>query len=194
MVPLKMVRLRVLTLPLLLAGLCACPSVPKADDWLAVGFRSPAQTFGTFRTAFANGHQPGLEYRCFSGAFKAREGLSALTYREFREQLLARQPLLRTFLSRASVGTITMRGKSALLEAEVAGDTLIVELVREDFWEMWAGEELLDDALVPDLGQLLVREAGSPDLEIRLPAPTSQPTEVRLGGEWKINRIDLPEP
>ena len=186
--------MRALVLLLLWTGLCACPSLPKAEDWLDVGFRSPRQTFHTFRTALADGQQAGLEYRCFSGAFKAREGLSALTYHEFREQLLEDQPLLRTFFSRAAVTQVTVKGKKAVLEAKVAGRALLLELVREDYWEMWDGEELLDDALVPDLGQLLSQEPGKPDLEIRLPAAHITPTEVRLGGEWKINRIDLPNP
>jgi hypothetical protein len=175
-------------------ALSACLSVPKPADWLDVGFRSPGQTFRTFRTAFADGRQPGLELRCFSSGFKAREGLSELTYREFREDLLREEPLLRTALSRARISSVKQEGKTARLEAKIAGRALFVELVREDYWELWDGEELLADDLVRDLSDILALDGDGHVLRASLPAPSSPPTEVRLGGEWKIDRIEFPQP
>ena len=49
-----------------------CLAAPEPEDFLAVGFRRPEQTFRTFQTAL-RADLPDLEYRCLSAAFKARQ-------------------------------------------------------------------------------------------------------------------------
>ena len=48
--------------------------------------------------------------------------------------------------------------------------------------------------LVRDLSDILALDGDGHVLRASLPAPSSPPTEVRLGGEWKIDRIELPQP
>ena len=68
--------------------LCACcvsPATP--EDLVAVGFRTPEQTFKTFQTALRS-ELYGWEYKCLSPGFKERNGgITELSWRIFREEL-----------------------------------------------------------------------------------------------------------
>ena len=77
--------------PLACLGLAGCLGGPKPEAWLAVGFRTPAQTFRTFQTGL-RADLPDLEYRCLGADMKRRVGadgmaLHQLLYREFRSEL-----------------------------------------------------------------------------------------------------------
>lgn len=177
---------------------CHVPA-PKPREVLAVGFRDPLQAFETFRTAI-RGDLLELEYRCFSTGFHRRNGLSQLGYREFRDELLRREPLLRWALHRAEVVDVRRGEAQARVEARAVGRTLVLDFVREDFWEIRSGAELLADDLLPALqGTLRHQEArdGSPWLVAMVPLegvdPDAPVTELRVGSEWKIDDFRLVE-
>ena len=166
---------------------------------LEVGFRDPQQTFETFRTAF-RGNLTDLEYRCFSAGFRERQDLSQFEYRAFRDELLAETPLLRWALHKAVVVKAERTSeREARIEAEAAGHTLVIDLVREDFWEIWSGsqrrdgdEDLIQDAF--EEGYLVIvdnppRVVGQAPLE--RPGLASRVTELRVGQEWKIDSFEL---
>jgi len=191
----------------LLVALAACVSAPRAADWLDVGFRSPRQAFRTFQTAVA-GDQADLEYRCLSRAFRRREGISSLlVYREFRERLLREAPSVRR-IADAEVLELRRTGShTAELEAEVR--TLFrdvrfrVGFARQDFYELWGGERLIADGDVEFERSVAPRASASglPGIAAWVPAPPepqgpdagaeSEPSELRLGQEWKIDSIEV---
>lgn len=196
-----------LLLPLLaaaLAGACRL-SPPTAEAWLDVGFRTPRQTFASFQTAL-RADLPHLEYRCLANELKAREGLNELAYRTFREELFHENPWLKLAAEAEVVAESRPTQDHALLVAEVSKlfvqRTFRVELVREEFYELWVEGELADDgfanfarnATAETPGQLRVVLPLSPGLT---PAELS---EARLGREWKIVGFaevpadDLPPP
>jgi hypothetical protein len=85
------------TLALLVLPLpcCVCrPEPAELAQVLEASFRTPERTFATFQAAVAEDLQD-LEYRCLSAAFRRREGVTQIVYREFRRELLAREPWLR---------------------------------------------------------------------------------------------------
>jgi hypothetical protein len=161
-----------------------------------VGFRDPEQTFAVFRLAFRE-NLPDLEYRCLSGGFKARERISPLGYAEFRDELLAKTPFLRLALHKAKIDEIQHLGeRRTRIRASALGRTLVVDFVREEYWEIWAGRELLLDDGVGDLYEegyvaVVLDESGSQWYLGQVPLEgiddPKQITEVRLGKEWKID-------
>lgn len=189
-----------LALPVLLATLLgACLSKPTAEAWLTVGFHSPGQTFGTFQTAL-RADQPSLEYRCFGQAMKEREGITEVLYREFRDRLFSRQP----WLKRAACARIVEvqplgPGRErviARVDTVFVDKTFAVDFVREDFYELRAGESLLEDGFT-DFERLVAEDGDA--LLVRLPLPwgaaLTQVSEVRVGREWKIDGfVDVTEP
>lgn len=174
---------------LLLASAGCCAARPAPADWLAVGFRSPDQTVATFRTAVA-ADQPDLEYRCLSSRFRRTHGGSQLAYREFRAALLAEHPEIKR-LGGAELEPARELGEGrAEVLAEVSAffrtARVRFELVREDYWEMWRGAELLAD------GRADFAAMATPP-EIQLPpeaAAAGEFTELRVGREWKIDAIE----
>ena len=83
-----------------LHGCCVTP--PTAEELLDLGYRSPAQAFHTLRAAI-RGDLPRLEYRSLSAGFRRRNGLSQLSYREFRADWNSKNPWMRTALSGAEI-------------------------------------------------------------------------------------------
>ncbi len=81
---------------------CIVTAPEPGEVWEAWrdGLQSPLATFEAFRTAL-RGDLLEAEYRCFGSGWKARNGVSQVCYREFRDALLAEEPLLRWALSRA---------------------------------------------------------------------------------------------
>jgi len=189
----RLVSLLLLALPAAptLAGCCTFHPAPA--DWLAVGYRSPAQCFHTFRTAVAT-DQLELEYRSLSSHFKHENRLDQLSYRVFRDQLAKENPWFHCLGKARVVEEQELGPDRARIVAEV--DVLFVhrrfeiDFVREDFFETFSGEEgLLDESAA---WSDLVRAA--PDAEhVRVEVPThgefglDQLTEVRVGREWKID-------
>ena len=184
------------TLPAALVLAC-CLSPPPAQDLLAVGFRSPAQTFRSFQTAL-RADLPSLEYRCFSAAFKERQqGLTELGWREFRERLFDEQPYLKYAAKAEILETRTLPDGRVRITAEV--DTLFadqvfeVEFVAEEFYETRDAEGLLEDDYVP---WTEVASLQGERLILVVPAPEGtaleEITEFRAGREWKIDGIHVP--
>ncbi|MFT5050379.1 MAG: hypothetical protein ACI8QZ_001780 [Chlamydiales bacterium] len=184
--------------PLSISIGCRVPP-PSPREVLDVGFRDPIQTFQTFRTAF-RGNLTDLEYRCLSAGFREREQLSEFGYRAFRDELLATVPLLRWALYKAVIEEAGRASpRRARIVARVGSHTLVVQLVREDFWEIWAGSQRRDgdDAAVDDaFGQGYLALATDPP-RVYGQAPLNRPglgerlTELRVGQEWKIDHFEL---
>ncbi len=185
-------------------GLTSCRALPPgADDLLETGFRSPEQTFHTFRTAVSIDHVD-LEYRCFSQYFREENGIDQLTYREFRAALLDDLPFLR-HIGQAQVlesrqmepGVWLVRSRVRYLWKLVDFDVL---LSTEDFYELYAGDQrVLDDygdfeeSVAVDTIENSV--AASWQLEGGLPPSVGATdiTEVRIGKEWKISAFRVAE-
>ena len=165
------------------------PHGRRTDD---LGFRSPEQCFKTLRAAI-RGDLPRLEYRSLSSGFRSRNGLSQLSYREFREEWYAKNPWLKTALSNAEVLEQTDHpdGRSAILRVGVLGEEALIYLVAEDFAQLWDRAELREDVAVEDMGALLANRDGS--WVARVPGEGEPPTELRLGREWKIDGIERVE-
>jgi hypothetical protein len=186
----------------LLAGSLAlvpsCVSAPAASDWMAVGYRTPLQTVRTFQTA-VRAEEPDLELRCFSSAFRARNHISRLTWREFFEELQKQQPFLRKGIADAEVeGDIDQRGGRARVRLASHGVELRVDLVLEDFGQVWTGDSLLvdEDLKFSDPEHTGLQEGAAGGrwfygrLALPAEAPTSKITELRLAREWKIDGIE----
>jgi hypothetical protein len=173
---------------------------PSSQDWLAVGFRSPEQTFRTFQTGLRAG-LPDLEYRCFGTGFKRRAAgelgaFSLLGYAEYRSQLFRKQPLLKLAATAEIKEVRTLAPGRARVVAEVDtwfhDETFAVELVREDFYELYVGELRVADDLA-EWGELTRGEDGM--LMVRVPLPGGMTAheldELRAGREWKIDGFPL---
>lgn len=182
-------------------------SVPRAtpEALLQTGFRSPEQTFRTFQSALAS-DLIDLEYRCFGTAFKRREGLTQLAWRAYRAELLDTWPLLRRLataeiLSSQAVadGRWALVGRVRYLWYE---QDFRVELVREDFFELYEGAIRATDGSLEWDGLVSVEGDAEgwppPTLTATVPLPgpidATRLTELRIGREWKIDRLEPIEP
>lgn len=178
------------------AFLAACLSAPTPEAWLAVGHRTPEQTFRTFQTGLRAG-LPDLEYRCLGAGFKrraAREGgaFSQLVYREFRTELFRTRPWLK-LAARAEIKKVEELAEGRVrLVAEVDtwfhDETFAVELVREDFYELWVGDRRVQDD-VAEWRELAKEKDGELVVRVPLPPDLGAPAigELRVGREWKID-------
>jgi hypothetical protein len=125
-----------------------CVAPPRSDDWLGVGWRSPAQAFASFQTAI-RADSAELEYRAFSTGFRERHRISKLAWREARLELRERYPWLRKGIADARFTSIPLvAGDHARGEVESHGTRIRVDFVREDFAQLWEGETLVSDELV----------------------------------------------
>ncbi len=178
-----------------------CGVEPRPGDWLSVGFRSPTQCFHTYRNAVA-ADQLALEYRCLSSDFKRRNELSQLAYREFRDELEGRFPWFGCLAKARIVEEQAFPPDRHRIVAEVkvlfARRRFVVDFVREDFQEVFSGEEdLLDESVA---WADLVREAPQDPESLEVSVPTfgefglADVTEVRVGREWKIDGFGEAEP
>jgi hypothetical protein len=190
----------VLSLLALGLGSAGCRvSPPEPADWLAVGFRTPQQTFRTFQTA-VRADEPELQRRCFSAGFVAENHLSRRTWLEFWDRLRAEEPFLSKGLADAEIeGTIERDGDRARLVARSHGREIEVRFVLDDFGEVWAGAEAVVDEPIRFQKNVGIQEPGEGQRWIygQLPLPRSRAvaisdvTELRLGREWKIDGIGL---
>lgn len=192
----------------LLAGLLAwsCLSAPKAQEYLDIGFATPEQALRTFQLGL-RADLPALEFRCLAVEFVARHRLGELVYREFRQDAgwlrwgIARARILdrRELDPERMCWTLASSLPLGLFEK-----TFEIELVRETFWEAWAGERRVADELGADPADLLAVVDGDlgPLLVARLELPyhldpregADPITGIRVGQEWKIADIRLVEP
>jgi hypothetical protein len=174
---------------------------PAVHEVLATGFRTPEQTFHTFQIGW-RGDEPDLERRCFSRDFCERNHVSRLTYREFRDRLIADEPFLRLGIADAELdGPAEIQGDRARLRAKSHGRHFTVRLVRDDVAEVYRdGERVLGESLSfeahtlfqtrPEGGELLW---GYVELPADLPKEADGRTisELRLAREWKIDDLQL---
>jgi hypothetical protein len=173
-----------------------CVGPPRDEDWLALGFRSPEQTFRTFQTGL-RADLPDLEYRCLGADFKRRSGgISLLAYAEFRRELFRENRWLE-YAAWARIRSVRELAPGRVrIEAEV--DTWFydasfdVDLVREDFYELWVGDRRVDDGLAR-WERLAEERDGKLLVEVPLPAGLALPGigELRAGREWKIDGFPL---
>lgn len=196
-----------MALGLCLWGISACcVTPPTADELLEVGFRSPAQSFRTFQTA-STGDLPDLEFRCLSRSFRSRNELSKFAYLEFREKWYRSEPLLRYAIDKAEIVSEERHGTMhARLVARSLGTTLSIDLLREDFYEIWTENGLLDSDDLPFEQALEAVEApdGSLWLIGRAPLPGGlehddpetlriRMSEFSFRREWKIDGFQILE-
>lgn len=180
------------------AGGCfLCPRPPDLAEYLDTGFRTPEQTFRTFQVG-VRGDLAAVEFRCLAVEFLTRHGLSELAYREFRDRWLEENPWIRVGIAKAQVRERRDLGEDRCrLLVGSFGETYEVDLVREPFYQVWSGDELVVDELLPDLeGVLEVDDspdsgpalvARAPLTPVQLPDVTGRPlSELRAGYEWKI--------
>jgi len=176
----------------LVAGCC---SAPTSEDWLAVGYRTPEQTFLAFQTGL-RADLPELEYRCLGADLKHRIGGSLLAYVEFRRELFSHQPLLK-LACKAKIQRVEKLGPErvrvvAKVDTWFHDETFSVELVREDFYEIYVdGKRAADDFAD---WQRIARERDG-KLVVSVPLPEGMKTEeigeLRVGSEWKIDGFPL---
>lgn len=186
-------------------GLAGCRTMPPTDTWVTAlesGLREPAGTFATFRAAFCAG-VPELEYRCLSREFRLELGIdSQLVYREGRDELLREEPMLPRLLAAAQVERVDPLGpREARVVARSFGRTILVSMVRVDFWEISADGTEIDGDYVEDARdwmRVVEDEHGEPVLAARIPLATVEDGRaangLELGGEWKIDGLEVLEP
>jgi len=175
----------------LVALLAGCLTAPKPEDWLEVGFRTPEQTFHTFQTGL-RAELPDLEYRSLSGGLKRREGISQLAYREFRDRLFRERPWLKLAASARVTQVFPLSDDRVRLEARVDtwfhDEVFALELVREDYYEVWIDGKRAEDDAVP---WRRIARARDGSLVVTVPLPEGRTLEeigeLRAGHEWKID-------
>lgn len=184
----------------LAAGGC-CVDPPHPGDWLAVGWRSPTQAFESFQTAI-RADSAELEYRAFSVGFRERNGISKLVWREARIQLRERYPWLRKGIADARfTNPPTIAGDRASGVVESHGTRIAVEFVREDFAQLWQGDELVADEYVRFRDVTFVQTGSdqTPAFHGHVALPSgdetgSAITELTIGREWKIDSFQTIDP
>jgi hypothetical protein len=191
---------------ILFCGGC-CVTPPTAEEILDLGFRSPELCFRTFQAGW-RGNLPRLELRCFSQRFKSDLHLSHLAYLEYRDRELASNPWFRKGVADAKILASESLGEGRhLLLVASHGHGFEVELVREEFWQLWSNETLLADELLPPGGISDLTDVLDDDPRVivagaKLPADLDSHTtpelrvamtEFRIGYEWKIDRIEQRE-
>jgi len=180
-----------LALTAVLTLAAGCASGPSAQDWLAVGFETPSQTLRTFQTGI-RGDDPDLEYDSFSDRFRREQGLSELVYRELRSNLFGRYPYLRRFVKSRIVAVRTQGPKTRTLVVRLSAlfskRLVEVRFVRDDFFSVRAGSDVLADDYAPFAGMLSTVDG---HLVLNLPTEeaidTREVTHVVAGQEWKID-------
>jgi hypothetical protein len=176
--------------------LVACLTPPTPRDLVSTGFRTPEQAFRTWRTAIASGDLVDLEYDCISIRMKERTQMSELIYREARDELLRREPFLRMAISTTEVMDVQMIGDThAIITSSALGNEFQIVMLREDFWEAWAGDEILYDGSIP-AGQFEAWLQKSDDerwatgvAPLKKPEDYEKITEIRVGQDWHIDEI-----
>jgi hypothetical protein len=192
---------------LILAGYLSsmgCVSPPSPQEVLDTGFRTPEMTLHTLQMG-VRADLPGLEYSCLAAGFRARHGLSQLGYREFRERVLEGEIAFWLGIPDARVTeSLRLSPTRHLLRCISHCETFEVELVLEEYWQLWADGELIADvALEPgsfDEWTSVYEDGGNHYVfgQVQLPSELAQippeeldskMSEFRLGREWKIDDL-----
>ena len=167
---------------LTLAAACVCPA--SHQELLDTGFQTPRQTFESFQ-AFLATDLPNEEFRCFSASFRERNGLSLLTYGEGRDELLDSRPWMRQLAKAEIIGEKMWTQGVHMVDARIAGRTVRVKLLREDSYEISAGQDLLADGYCD--WDALVRFDSSPRPTLRATvAPESDSIYADLSGASRM--------
>lgn len=168
-----------------------CLAAPEPEDWLEVGYRTPEQTFRTFQTGLRS-ERPELEYLCLSSGLKQRLGASLLAYLEFRRELFRSQPWLKLAAKAEVEQRLELADGRVRLVAEVdtwfRDETFALELVSEEYYELWVDGVRIDDDTVE--WRRIAREKDG-HLVVTIPLPDGRGVaeigELRAGREWKID-------
>ena len=184
-------------LALMLLAACACIEPRRLVE---ANKSTPRATLDAFQAYVEAGELYDQEYSCFSHAFVDQHGFSLFTYSEFRD----RQPWLKWFAKADVLAEREGLEGEHWFDVGVAGRTLRVRMVREDFWGISRGDELVNG-----------REAFEEVVEIeRLPGDRfrvtlelpplkpepgefepSQATSITAERLWKIDSVlELPDP
>ncbi|MAB80807.1 MAG: hypothetical protein CMJ89_15775 [Planctomycetes bacterium] len=167
-----------------------CLSAPEPGDWLGVGFRTPEQTFRTFQTGL-RADQPDLEYRCFALEFKRQNIENQGFYRQFREELFRRNPLLK-LAATAEIIEVQERPRGvrrliARVDTWFHDEVFAVDFVREDYYEIFEGEEIGSDDFCSFEDSVALK---NDRYIIVIPANAEIPlvgiSEIRIGSSWRI--------
>lgn len=170
-------------------GACACND--SASAYARLDQSSPRNTLDSFVLYWKAGLHD-LEYSCLSRAFTQRNGLSLLTYSEGRARLEREQPWLAWFASAKVIAEQVVDRERHVFWIEVGGRTARVNVVREDFARISAGEELLAESPIDLERALSVDPSGEVQLRFK-PRDTyrdfgdGEVTSVRAEGSWKID-------
>jgi hypothetical protein len=167
------------------------------------GWRTPEAAFETFRVAFG-AELAELEFRSLSTNFRREHGISLSTYIVARRELIRAKPYL-AFLAEAKiVGESEISARRHRLEVSAAGRHFQVEMVCEDWFQIYSGAGFLADGPV-DFGRaVVVRDAGADKVvttELHISADElgeadlSTLTGQRIEKVWKIDSFgDAPSP
>lgn len=120
---------------------CCTVPPPTVQQGLDYGFRTPKQTFESWRTA-VQGNMLAEEYRCFSRRWKRENSVSSLqVYGEIRDKVLSEVPQIRWAVYRAEEPELLMLNRPyAVLQARIPGPLwikdrfLVVSLFRDGYW------------------------------------------------------------
>ncbi len=184
----------------LASGGCLCP--PRAEELLATGFRTPRQTLTSFQT-FLRADLPLQEYRCFSVRFREEHDLSVVAYSEGRERLFREKPWLKLFAKAEVVGEGSKGEGEHWVDVRVLSRTIRVRLVREAFFEIRSGDQLLEDGYCEFASRVELEARGDGTrLEVRIPLEKEPEayrgaSEVLLARHWKIDglhELETPDP
>ncbi|MEZ6013689.1 MAG: hypothetical protein R3F49_01130 [Planctomycetota bacterium] len=198
-----------LGLIVLLVG-CTVPA-PTVRQGLDYGFRTPEQTFRSWRTA-VQGDLLVEEYKTLSKGWRAKNGGASLfAYSEARDTVLEKYPQLRWLLYRAKEPEVVARGeRMVLLQSRVPGPLwfsdhwLVVRVVRQGYWDLWVDSDPYQptygkqvDDIVDSQNLYYSEKSGTPLLygivEVK-PKAASWPDDVSLlevGWEWKIDDFQI---
>jgi hypothetical protein len=189
-------------LALLCAPLTGCGSC-RADLPLIAraSLETPRGTVEAFAAYLRSGlHE--FEYRCFSVDFTRRNQLSLFTYAEGREQLAREQPWLELFAHPKIVGEAARGGGRHDVDVRLGGRTFRVNLVREESFEIRAGEDTLASELTRLEERVAVQATANGKWEVVARVPIadadidlSRVSAVVLRSVWKIDGVTpLSEP
>lgn len=173
---------------------CIVTAPEPAEVWEAwrEGLQSPLATFQAFRTAL-RADLLEAEYRCFGAGWKARNGVSQVGYREFRDALLDDEPLLKWALAHAEARLDPASGPDEAVVWASWGDLRVgLRMQREAYMEVRAGgRRVLSEPLESLTGHLSL----DPDQGLLfgwVPAGEVAAADVEsftLATEWRIDDV-----
>jgi hypothetical protein len=142
------------------------------------------------------------EYKCFSRRFldSFQPPISLFTYAEARDRLASELPWFKLFAQAEVVAEERVDERTHRVVVELAGRTLRVNLVREDFFRIWFGDEVHDGrAALERLARIEDTAGGERALVARLPLDSAERTlagltSVTLERIWKIDSVEPVEP